>query len=125
MAKLNDLRTKLRSGELEAEKDQQQKRYVINAEGTDALLKFGRHKGLTLTQIVKVEPAYLDHIRNGDFPEELKDVVRYRHLRELSKGIQDAAEDIEKSSVEGGPRRMPMLRRATPSKKPMMKRTER
>lgn len=98
MAKLDDIRAKLRTGELEAEmeeaRDQLHKRYKINAAGSDALIKFGRNRGLTLLQIKQKEPSYLDFIRNSDFPEELKDVVRFIQTSDASKAIAEAASSI-------------------------------
>jgi len=105
LAKLDDIRAKLRTGELEAEmeeaRDQLHKRYKINADGSNALIKFGRNRGLTLLQINQKEPSYLDFIRNSDFPEELKDVVRFIQTSDASKEIAQAA-----SAIEGGPRKV-------------------
>ena len=102
MAKLDELRAKLRTGELESEmeesRDQLQKRYKINADGSNALIKFGRHRGLTLLQIKQKEPSYLDFIRNSDFPEDLKDVVRFIQTSDASKEITAAARAIGKLS---------------------------
>lgn len=102
MAKLVDLRAKLRAGELQAEmeeaRDQINKRYKVNADGSNALIKFGRHRGLTILQIKQKEPGYLDFIRNSDFPEELKDVVRFIQTSDASKEITAAARAIGKLS---------------------------
>jgi hypothetical protein len=110
LAKLDDIRRQLRNGELEAKKDQMNKAYKINAAGSDALIKFGRHRGLTLLQIKQKEPGYLDFVRNSDFPEELKDVVRFIQTSDASKEIAEAA-----SSIAGGPRKMPMIKTSTSS----------
>lgn len=98
MAKLSELRSQLRTGELDAKleesQDQLLKRYKINAAGSDALIKFGRHRGLTLRQIGVSDPSYLDFILKEAFPEELKDVVRYIQAVDASDEIRRAAEDI-------------------------------
>ncbi len=53
-------------------------RYTISTGGDNALLKFGRHKGKMLTQIIdEGNSSYLDFILKESFPEELKDVCRY------------------------------------------------
>lgn len=61
-------------------------RYKISADGTDALIKFGKHSGKTLRQIANEDPTYLEWIlrANDDpqrafaaFDEALLDVVRY------------------------------------------------
>lgn len=98
MSKLDELRAKLRTGELEAElearREQSNRIYKINPSGSDALIKFGRHRGLTLLQIKQKEPGYLDFIRNSDFPEELKDVVRYIQTITAAKEISLAADSL-------------------------------
>jgi uncharacterized protein (DUF3820 family) len=53
-------------------------RFTISTDGTDALLKFGKHKGKTVSKIYEEDPHYLNWILRSDFPEELKDVIRYR-----------------------------------------------
>lgn len=114
MAKLSELRSKLRTGELEAElengRDEREKRYKIGVDGKDALIKFGRHKSLTLGQIDVFDPGYLDWIVDSkpDFPGELKDVVRYIRAAGASDEILRASEEIA-SSIAGGPRKMPMI----------------
>jgi hypothetical protein len=109
LAKLDDLRAKLRTGKLQAEmeaaRDQLNRGYKINGDGSNALIKFGRHRGMTLLQIKQKEPSYLDFIRTSDFPDELKDVVRFIQTSDASKEIAAAA-----SSIAGGPRKMPMIK---------------
>ncbi len=111
MAKLDDLRARLRTGELEAEleakRDQRDRRYKINQEGSDALLKFGAHHGLTLRQIKATDPTYLDWmLRESGFPDELKDVIRYIQttddsdvLRKLAKNMDRVATDLSAISA--------------------------
>jgi len=59
--------------------------YKINAEGTDALLKFGKHRGRTVGWLAVKQPDYLRWIlgaasdsRPDPFDDELRDVVRYQ-----------------------------------------------
>jgi hypothetical protein len=53
-------------------------RYTISTSGDNALLKFGKHNGKMLTQIVEEgNRSYLEFILKETFPEELKDVCRY------------------------------------------------
>jgi hypothetical protein len=51
--------------------------YVINVDGDDALLKFGKHSGKYLTEVARMEPSYLDWLVKNVYPEDLKDVARY------------------------------------------------
>lgn len=80
--------------------DQRTKRYKINPTGTDAMLFFGRHRGLTLAQIKQKEPNYLDWIRGEAFPDELKDVVVHIQRRDHAKEIADAAHAIERAAAD-------------------------
>lgn len=53
-------------------------RYKINATGDNAILKFGKHKGRSLTQIADRGSAlYLEWLLKQPFPDDLKDVCRY------------------------------------------------
>jgi hypothetical protein len=52
-------------------------RYVISKDGDDAMLEFGKHKGMMLSDILKTNKSYLDWINKEEFPEELKDVCKY------------------------------------------------
>lgn len=56
----------------------EEKRYKISADGKDALLKFGVHRGKSLSVLAVSEPSYVTWLLSQDFPEELKDVARYR-----------------------------------------------
>lgn len=82
MPTLDVLRRLFRQGALQPEETAANStlRYKISADGKDALLKFGRHRGKTLSAIAKEDPTYLRFITTSDFPDELKDVARY--LRE-------------------------------------------
>jgi len=54
-------------------------KYRINADGTDALLQFGRFRGHTLSKLVMTARGrkYLHWILDKDFDENLKEVCRY------------------------------------------------
>jgi hypothetical protein len=61
--------------------------YKINSDGTDALLKFGKHRGRTVSWLAVERPDYLQwmlssggrgRVDRQPFDEELLDVVRYR-----------------------------------------------
>lgn len=56
-------------------------RYRINTEGDDALLLFGKFMGSRVSQMIGVarQKRYLKWILRGDFPDDLKEVIRY-HL---------------------------------------------
>jgi hypothetical protein len=63
--------------------------YKINANGSDALLKFGKHRGRTVSWLVDHEPDYLRWmlrpqdmaVKSADFDEALLDVVRHQLKR--------------------------------------------
>lgn len=66
------------------------RRYKASGDGSDALLQFGTHKGLTLKQIQKKDPAYLDKLIMSDVDRELKEIARdVQHQVKLER---DAAE---------------------------------
>jgi len=83
VAKLDELRAQFRAGASVPEPRRTLRNpswspvsYKISVDGEDVLLKFGRHRGKTLRQILKRDPNYLDFILRETFPTELKDVVR-------------------------------------------------
>lgn len=60
-------------------------RYTISQNGKDALINFGRYKGKRLTDIIASGNIdYLNWIIRESFPDDLKDVCRYK-LRENNK----------------------------------------
>lgn len=52
-------------------------RYVVSADGRDALIQFGKHSGANLSDIAKTDRGYLSWIIGEDFPQELKDICEY------------------------------------------------
>lgn len=56
-------------------------KYKISADGSDALIGFGKHRDKALSEIGKTDFSYLDFIIKDDFPDDLKDVAR--HVRAL------------------------------------------
>ncbi len=66
------------------------RRYKPSGDGSDALLQFGRHKGLSLKQIQKKDPAYLDRLIMSDVDSELKAIAR--DVQHQVKIERDAAE---------------------------------
>ena len=60
--------------------------YKINADGTDALIKFGKHRGRTISWLAANRQSYLRWILNGGkgrtdrtpFDDALLDVIRYQ-----------------------------------------------
>jgi len=59
-------------------------RYVVSADGRDALLHFGKHDGNNLSHIAEVDRGYLSWIISEDFPKELKNICEYQ-LRRTNK----------------------------------------
>jgi len=60
------------------------------------MYNFGKHKGKTVEQVMKIEPGYYGWMLDADFPFQTKDclraeVARLKELREASKeaGFQD------------------------------------
>ncbi len=53
-------------------------KYRISGDGDDAVLKFGKHKGKQISELIKTNPGYLDWMSRQDFPDELKDVIRHQ-----------------------------------------------
>lgn len=72
------------------------RRYKASGDGSDALLQFGRHKGLTLKQIQKKDPAYLEKLIRSDVDSELKAIAR--DVQHQVKIARDAAELDEASA---------------------------
>lgn len=62
--------------------------YKINADGTDAILKFGKYRGRTVSWLAENKPDYLFWMMNGGkgradpmpFSRDLLDVIRYRMM---------------------------------------------
>jgi uncharacterized protein (DUF3820 family) len=53
-------------------------KYTISTTGDDAVIHFGKHAGKTLTLLaLGADRSYLDWMMAEDFPEELKDVIKY------------------------------------------------
>ncbi len=98
----------MRTGELESELSERSdadpalRRYKISDDGTDAILMFGRHKGLRVSDVDKKDPAYLNWILTDNFKSDLKEVVRYVQAQRLRR--RDVAEmgkatrDLERSA---------------------------
>ncbi len=103
MTKLSELRSQLRTGELEAKlaegKDAPAalRQYSIDPSGFDALIKFGKHNGLLLSLIAQRDPGYLNWILENDFPSELKDVTREVLARRDGGEMSKAARELEAS----------------------------
>lgn len=101
MTKLSELRSQLRTGELEAKLAEAKgapaalRQYSISPGGDDALIRFGQHKGLQLSLIAKRDPAYLNWILGNDFPSELKDVVREVLARRDGSEMDKATRELE------------------------------
>ncbi len=100
MTKLSDLRQQLRTGELEAKHAEHPdggalRQYTIAMDGSDALIKFGKYKGQSLTQIVERDPAYMNFILENDFPRALKDVVRVVLARRDAGDMGKAVDELE------------------------------
>lgn len=53
-------------------------KYKISQDGTDALLKFGRHTGKSVSRVVKSDRDYAEWLLGADVDAELKDVVKYQ-----------------------------------------------
>jgi hypothetical protein len=100
--KLSELRKQLRTGELQAALAEQPsagpslRQYRLNKDGTDALILFGKHKGLRISQITKKDPSYLNWILEEEFTKELKEVVRYVLKARDGRALADLADEMEK-----------------------------
>jgi hypothetical protein len=96
LVKIDELRRALRNGSLEdamaehPDAPRALRRYKPSGDGSDALLQFGRHKGLSLKQIQKKDPAYLDRLIMSDVDSELKAIAR--DVQHQVKIERDAAE---------------------------------
>lgn len=53
-------------------------KYRINANGTDALLLFGRHRDSKVSDVMETARDYLEWILDQEFPDDLKDIIRYQ-----------------------------------------------
>jgi hypothetical protein len=74
---LPDNRAPTRSERLVEHADKATQKYKISSDGQDALLKFGKHTGKTVSSVARKDPGYLEWILNGDFDAPLKDVAKY------------------------------------------------
>jgi uncharacterized protein (DUF3820 family) len=53
-------------------------RYTASADGTDAVLNFGKFKGRSISDLANNERGYLRWMREQSFPEPLHDVIKYQ-----------------------------------------------
>lgn len=53
-------------------------KFKISADGEDAVLLFGKHKGKEVSLLAKKEPDYLKWMQRQEFPEELLSVVQHQ-----------------------------------------------
>ena len=102
MVKIDELRRALRNGTQEdalsehPDAPRALRRYKPSADGSDALLQFGRHKGLTLKQVQKSDPVYLFQLLHTDIDKELKELIR--DVQRQVKIERDAA-DLDAASA--------------------------
>lgn len=103
MVKIDELRRALRNGTQEdalsehPDAPRALRRYKVSASGSDALLQFGRHRGLSLKNVQKADPAYLDQLLRTDIDKELKDLIRDVQLHEkLAKAANEQADAAAK-----------------------------
>lgn len=73
-------------------------RYTINIDGDDAVLKFGKHKGKSISELANSQSGYLDWILRQEFPEELKDVVV--HQKRLLVNTLGLGADLRRIVIE-------------------------
>lgn len=59
-------------------------RMVLNNKGEE-VINFGKHKGKTVTDVLKAEPSYYDWVMNGDFPMDTKRKLTEIKLRDFNK----------------------------------------
>ena len=59
-------------------------RMVLNSKGEE-VINFGKHKGKTVTDVLKAEPSYYDWVMNGDFPMDTKRKLTEIKLRDFNK----------------------------------------
>ena len=55
-------------------------RFIFNSEGVE-IFNFGKHKGITIEQVLKEEPGYYDWMMRGDFPLDTKRKLTQVKLR--------------------------------------------
>lgn len=61
-------------------------KYKISADGTDALLFFGKHRDKNLSDIAVEDVQYLEWMFDkGDFDDDLREVVKFNILRHYKK----------------------------------------
>lgn len=51
-------------------------KYKIAADGSDALIMFGKHTGKKLSTLAVTDPSYLRWLRESDFPADLKELAK-------------------------------------------------
>jgi DNA polymerase-3 subunit epsilon len=59
-------------------------RFCLNSEGVE-IFNFGKHKGKSISMILKQEPSYYDWMMNGDFPLDTKRKLTEIRLREFNR----------------------------------------
>lgn len=59
-------------------------RMVLNSKGEE-VINFGKHKGKSVTAVLKDEPSYYDWVMNGDFPMDTKRKLTEIKLRDFNK----------------------------------------
>jgi len=59
-------------------------RIVFNDKGVE-VFNFGKHKGRSVTEVLKAEPSYYSWMMNGDFPLYTKKVLTGIKLRDFNK----------------------------------------
>jgi len=65
-------------------------RFVLNEQG-QPIFNFGKHKGLTVMEVLEKEPGYYDWMMRGDFAQNTKDVLTglYYKYKTLKKRVQN------------------------------------
>lgn len=76
--------------------DREWTRFKVSADGRDALLKFGEHRGRTLSWLSERHRGYLYWILKSDFPAALKDIARYQ-LDKRDREMREADKELDAS----------------------------
>jgi len=71
-------------------------KYTISADGRDAMLRFGKHKGETLSSIAITNPSYLVWMLEQDFEADLQTLIRTQMRENGLGGIVVTAEKKSK-----------------------------
>jgi DNA polymerase III subunit epsilon len=50
-----------------------------------AVFNFGKHKGKTVSEVLKIEPSYYEWMMNGDFSAQTKKILTQLRLEEMGK----------------------------------------